>query len=555
MVVFDGSEPCGRAEAYYHDFLDDENGPAIPQAIKDHIRQCAHCQRRLDRLRELLCAAQGSPSSLQRQRDRSLLAELQSHYELLGEPVTCRRVKRFLPSLLAPSPKVRIPTPVTVHVDQCPACAQDLESLRALELESGQLARLGCLYADSSANGLWACLRAQAKISVVWPGSLERVDAEILDHLRVCPRCRNRVYQQRKRLLDRRWYDSSERGALGCADILPADVFDLVVPYGGVDPSGENDRSGKCQGHLRSCPDCLEKAQQLHRTVYGIAERPDSGVVTVCAAVAEDQDPAEETEPLYEGYPIAVQVLEREPEPAVAAAYRHRVSARLRPLFKPALIAAAMIPLAAIFLFSSPEALGLSARQVNQIFCETPDVRVSVYGEDLAALKQEFWAARNAGILTVETWSGTNSTAPERVIYELARRRVSIYDRAGGTENVAGLSPAELARAERMMSGLLGLSLERLTWDRELSRLADFVEADVRLEVYELDWQAPGYGGSAQSCQWKVYVDPATRRPVKTEYFAWDAIENDLVREETRRFEYPNEGQGGRHADELRASE
>jgi len=538
MVAFDGSEPCGRAEPYYHDFLDDESRRAVPQAIRDHIQRCAHCQRRLDRLREVLRAAAASPSSLQPQRDSCLVAELQSHYELLGEPVTCERVKRFLPSLLVPSVKIRIPTPVTVHVDQCPACAKDLESLRGLGLDSGQLARLGRLYADSSIHGLWACLRTQSRISIVWPGSMERVDTEILDHLCVCPRCRNRVYQQRKRLLERRSSDSSEEGALCCVDISPAEVFDFVVPYGGVDGSGESSWSWKCRAHLRSCPDCLKKAQQLHRTVYGIAERADSGVVTVCTTVPDGQGPAEETEPLYEGYPIDVQVLERE---RLGTASRHRVAARLRPAFKPVLMAAALIPLAIVFFLSPPPASGLNPAQVDRILFDAPGVHVSAFGDDLATLKWTSWASQSEGLLVSKTAEGVK-------VCDFAQGRGW---QAGGVGGVVPIDTADFADAERHMDGLLGLSLDELLWETELKRLADLTEAGTRLEVYQLQWQISGYGGPSWSRQWKVYVDPETRRPLRTELFTWDRQEKAWALGEIRRFEYLDEGAVRRRADAL----
>ena len=70
--------------------------------------------------------------SLRPARDRRLVGELQRHFELLGERVTCAQVKPLLAGLLDPSVVIRIPTPVTVHVDHCAACARDLETLRGL---------------------------------------------------------------------------------------------------------------------------------------------------------------------------------------------------------------------------------------------------------------------------------------------------------------------------------------------------------------------------------------------------------------------------------------
>lgn len=549
MVAFEGSEVCRRAEAYYHDFLDDENDRAIPQAVAAHIRQCDRCQRRLNRLREALDGIESGTPSVQSQQDAGLIAELQSHFELLGERLNCRRVKPFLPGLLAPSLKVRIPTPITVHVDQCPACAEDLESLRALGLDAEQLARLSRLYADSTGSGFWACVRTQSRFSMVWPGSLDRVDAETLDHLCVCPRCRNRLYQQRQRRLGRERCHSAGQEAVGCVDIVPADVFDRVVPYGGRSESGENARSERYREHLRSCPHCLEKAQQLHRTVYGVLERPDSGVVTVCTTRSDaGVAAAEEDEPLYEGYPIDVQVLSYEPQRAVGAAGSQCVSARLRPLFKPALMAAAIIPLAIIFFLSTPKASGLNPAQVDRMVCEAPNVRVLVFGDDVAVPKQELWASKRERLLISET-------AGQRVVFELALGRVSVVRRVEGVGEVVETGPADLASAERHMDNLLGLSPDNLPWDTELKQLEDHVKADVRLEVYELQWQVSHVGGSLRPRRWKVYVDSAARRPRKAEFFTWDRLEEAWVLDETRRFEYPDEGAVRRHADALLALE
>jgi len=546
MVAFDGSELCGRAEEYYHDFLEDENSRAVPQVVAEHIRQCDRCQRRLNRLRESLCAVESGGPSLQSQQDKGLIGTLQSHFELLGERLNCGRVKAFLPGLLVPSLKVRIPTPVTVHVDQCPACAADLESLRALGLEAEQLARLSRLYADSAGSGFWACVRTQSRFSMGWSGSLDRMDAETLNHLCVCPRCRNRLYQLRQRRLDRERRDLVGQEGIRCSDIAPADVFDCVVPYGGRGRSGENAGERKCRGHLRFSPHCLEKAQQLHRTVYGILERPDSSVVTVCTTRSDAGVVAEEVESVYEGYAIDVQVLRREPQRVVGAAFGPRVSARLRPIFKPALMAAAVIPLAIIFFLSSPEASGLNPAQVNRMVCEAPNVHVLVFGEDMAAPKQELWASKGERLLISET-------AGKSVVFELALGRVSVVRRVEGVGGLVQTGPVEGASAERHMDSLLGLSLDTPLREAEMEPVADLTEAGTRFEVYELQWQLSTVGGSLRPHRWRVYVDSATRRPGKAEFFTWDPLEEVWVLDETRRFEYPDEEAVRRHADALLA--
>ena len=129
MVAFEGSGRCGWVEAYYHDYLEDADSPSIPAPARDHIRGCQYCQCRVGDLRALVSGLDGGSGASA--RDWRLIGVLQRHFALLGERVTCSAVRALLPSLVDGSTPIRIPTPVTVHVDHCDACARDLECLRA----------------------------------------------------------------------------------------------------------------------------------------------------------------------------------------------------------------------------------------------------------------------------------------------------------------------------------------------------------------------------------------------------------------------------------------
>lgn len=536
MVAFDGSEACDRAAVYYHDLLEDERNPAVPQAVIEHIERCGRCQRRLERLREALWELENGGAGLQSQRDRGLLSELQSQFEFLDEPLTCARVKAFLPNLLVPAAPIRIPTPVTVHVDQCPACAEDLESLRALDLSAEQLARLSRLYADSSANGFWVCLRVQSKLSLVWPGSLEGADAEALDHLCVCPRCRNRLYQQRQRLLDRELYDSVGQRALCCADISADDVFDFVVPYGGVELFGGNGRSERGPEHVRSCPHCLEKAQRLHRTVYGIVERPNSGVVTVYRTESSPRRAGVETESPYRDYPIDVQVTERGPGQAVDASARMRGSARFHTIFRVALMAAAMIPIVALFVLSTRSASALSPRQLDEVVNAIPYVRVLIFGENLKQPKQTLLVLRPQRLLI-------SDTERRRTVTDLERGQIAVFDKVEGAVEYFPRNSAERAKDRERFERVLASGLMGLPSNGELTQRDDILVRGARREVYEMTGPTTSDSGSSAPCKWVADVEPMSRRPVKTKFFQWDPVEKGLVVTETRCFEYPDEGE------------
>jgi hypothetical protein len=67
---------------------------------------------------------------------------LQLHFAYIGKHVTCDIVKPFLPGMLDPAMEIRIPTPITVHLDNCPKCTEDLKEIQKLNFSSTQLYRL-----------------------------------------------------------------------------------------------------------------------------------------------------------------------------------------------------------------------------------------------------------------------------------------------------------------------------------------------------------------------------------------------------------------------------
>ena len=130
MRAGEGKRPCQEAEAYYYDFLCQDEA-AVPEPVRRHITACPVCQERIRRLRDTLFEAQRNSRPADTW-DGKTIEELAVQFQLLDERVTCSDVKCFLPKLAMAAPQIRIPTPVTVHVDQCPQCAQTLAAIREL---------------------------------------------------------------------------------------------------------------------------------------------------------------------------------------------------------------------------------------------------------------------------------------------------------------------------------------------------------------------------------------------------------------------------------------
>jgi len=134
MVALDGSESCRDAEVYYHDYMQDPRDPSVPPSVAVHIEHCLHCRRRIETLQQALRELEDRPERALSEKNSQLIAELQLHFEHIDDPLACADVKPFLCRLLSQLVRFRIPTPVTVHVDQCAQCADDLDSLRQLAL-------------------------------------------------------------------------------------------------------------------------------------------------------------------------------------------------------------------------------------------------------------------------------------------------------------------------------------------------------------------------------------------------------------------------------------
>ena len=85
MVAFDGSEWCQKAEAYYHDYLQDPRNPSVPEAVAVHIEACTNCQSRIRTLREALRELDEHTQVTLPDKDSRVIDELQSHFEYLDE--------------------------------------------------------------------------------------------------------------------------------------------------------------------------------------------------------------------------------------------------------------------------------------------------------------------------------------------------------------------------------------------------------------------------------------------------------------------------------------
>ena len=134
MIAPNSNFPCRKAELYYYDLLHGESLEPIPEPIIDHIEQCQNCQEQINQLNKSLLRTEGTKLQQNQENSTAVTELLKIHFAYIGKKVTCKVVRPFLPSMLDPTLEIRIPTPITTHLDKCRQCSEDLELIRKLKI-------------------------------------------------------------------------------------------------------------------------------------------------------------------------------------------------------------------------------------------------------------------------------------------------------------------------------------------------------------------------------------------------------------------------------------
>lgn len=540
MIAFGSNSLCKQAELYYYDFILDENRKSVPEFIIDHIEQCQHCQEQLSRLKSVLSQTEDYTEPEQEQVNHAVTAMLKLHFAYIGEAVTCKIVRPFLPNLSDPDFKIRIPTPITAHLDNCRQCSEDLETIRKLDLSRKQLRCLSRFFADSSATDNISCTEAQDAIPPVVSMVFSEVRPETLKHLCTCPECSELLYQYREMTRRGLLRTTLVQHEFPCEKVSARDFFDYVIPYE-IDPP--NDQYVKFResliSHLRICPSCLAKMQQLHTTIYGIYQRAESDVATIyqIGESAKTQI-IDETEELYADFPIRVEVKQREEikaEQPVApidftAARKQTSSANKIKPFRIGAVAtaAAVIFITAIFLRNTPTAGASALEKIYNAVAAVKNVHIASFVPDSREPIQEKWVSRTLNIYMTKT-------AKSYVLWDVADGVTKIKHLNTGIAEIDKLTTEDISDVEKKMSGSVGLmpfdSISGLPENAELSRVADedletYTEG---IEVYELTWDRKKYGGSVTSWKWRAFVDADTNLPQRAEWYVKLTAETDYI--------------------------
>jgi len=535
---------CKQAVLYYYDFLCNESRALIPEFIVNHIEQCQQCREQINKLKEALSQADGLESEQEQVRS-AVTTMLKLHFDYVGKPITCNIVKPFLPCLLDPALEIRIPTPIMTHLHNCQQCSEDLDIIQSLKLNRKQLCRLSQLFADKRGKYNISCWQAHAAILTVLSMGFRETNEEVLKHICMCRYCRKLLYEYRE-AARREFLREKREQKFPCEEVSATDIFDYVVPYG-LDPS--NDQYAKFRksftSHVIACPTCLARMQHLHETIYYIAERPDSDVVTIYhideSAKAEARS---ESDDIYAGFPIRVETANREDEVnagrsastiAFGDALKQKVSAmNLKPLVKTAVAVVALILIGVVLLLYTPTAKAVAIERIYKALVKVKNVHISSFVPDKEEPIQEQWVSRTFKIQQIKT-------KKKSVLWDFPNRvRKTKYLDTDLIETKP-LSDGEIAERQEKISGYLGLmpDISKVRPDGEWSRVTDDEpEVTDDIEVYDLAWDEKAYDGSLVFRKWRVFVDPGTNLPHRVEWYKKLASDDEFVLETIMVVEY-----------------
>ena len=386
MISWESRANCEDARGYYYDWLDEQCTDEVPQSIQVHVSHCDHCREEIERLGRVL----GSSSRLnpiETSRTSMINALLEMHFKYADVPVTCVHVKRFLPSTAAQDTRITIPTPITVHIDQCTGCRNEWQELQSLNLSDAQLQRLTeCIekndeYAVSSSQGHLTDEQVR-QFAVV---DYEDMDTACLEHVCKCISCRERTLAVRRAVAS----DVTDESQI-CGGVSWEELFDLALPVGFNPLADEYALFPKVTvEHAGRCQTCLRQLATLDEILLNFLLPRESGIVTHFKLDVDGAGARGRAE--YDDYPIQVEVQD---SPSVRLVEANRVpdAPPVRSSRRWMKVAAAVVVLMGVTIFSMmPKAGAGFLDKVYEATTREPVVQITELTDNGLRIVSEQW--------------------------------------------------------------------------------------------------------------------------------------------------------------------
>lgn len=491
---------CLSARLYYYDFLNKESKEDIPEGTLNHINNCPDCQAEIDQLETLLTNIDERSEEQENRRNSAITTLLKLHFSYVDERVTCKTVKPFLASLADSALQILIPTPITEHIDECRNCRDDLLTIRDFHLTHKQLCRLGQLLAEKSTDDTVSCSQARQAIPAVASLVFRKTNAEVLKHLSACPQCRQALLQYREGLSQKQPDNDTDQATIPCRAVSPSDIYDYALPYG-IDPSDDEYAEFRepLALHLGGCPTCMAKVLELQKTIYRIADRSESDVVTV--------------------YHADELIAAHKPVNFTARLKQITSSPKVRPWLKVSVAAAAVVIIGLGLMLNEPTVEATSYDQMSAAIEKARNLHITTYNYsgNEPKITIEKWFTRSLGIYMFKDMSKydlkdlTNKLQKVRVLGSdlVEQAKLPDYDQVKIERNIGVfLNLLPFARLSEAPPGT--------TW--KPTTAADKTTANENSEFSDLTWTETSSTGSI-TYKRRYYVDPKSSIPIKIELY------------------------------------
>lgn len=557
MIAFDPNSTCEQAKAHYYEYLFGDTKECVSTQMLGHIDRCSSCQAEVRRLKVILAEGEGQAAGSDRQTTTAITTYLRFHFVYLRAFVDCKTLKLFLPSLAIPALEVSVPTPITVHLDNCQKCTSDLKEIRRLKLTSKQLGRLGQLFAEEPRIDAHICSEAQNAIASVGAMAFEGASAEILQHLCICQECRKLLYEDRMSRSEK-LPQNSDQSPMPCDAVSPVDMFDYAIPYG-IEPDHDPHLMFRksLTSHLINCPRCLDKMQKLHDTVYSILERHESGIVT-CYEICDSgrESTVSTSDGLYKDWPIEVQVFDNSAETETVQIPETRASegiaasrgpepkrkfSFLRPFIKPAAVAAAAAVILMAILLNIPVATAVIPEPIRKAF---KGIENAYFATFLTSDTEEAVPIQEIWISQAENYT-LYKTGPEYVLWDIkAESQKTRNLNTGSITTIQEDTDDLLDVMETMKVSLNLLRGNSMPEAQEGAKWLPVADEDIETaipdtQVYDLVWTEKSLAGYIIRRKWRGYIDIETERLKRIESWVKLAEEQEYKRETFTSVSYP----------------
>ena len=550
MIAHNRNSICEEARLYYYDYICDESNDNIPSGIFDHIDDCCHCKAEADTLKMQLTSDQHNTSMDSEARHFAVIGHLKHHFAYAGHLVTCSTAKLFLPGLSDPSLEIKVPTPITVHIDKCEQCREDLGTIRQAGFAHKQLCRLAQLFAEKSAVNGNMCIEAKKEIETIAIMTFGGISAEVLRHICVCSDCREALYNAR----EHRCKDlvcESDKSDISCEAVSDADIFDYVFPYG-IDPDKDEyamfRKSLTC--HLANCTKCLGKMQILHNAIYGILGRQESGISTcVNMDVSFQGIEIGDNMDAYADWPFEVQVNDQPDKNEKINANKINITTspntahtswkiNLKRFAKP-IAAAAVIVLAISIFFNASVAEAIDLDQVYKALRKTINIHMTTYTHGTTELVNERWIARELNLMVAKS-------STEWVLWDVGEKSMRSKDVSQQTVKTTAIQKDALTKIKQIIAMPVGLSPFDNT--QKIPRTAEWHKSpylpdsilDEGIATYDLTWASISSHGVSVYNKLRCYIESDTKLPKKIE--VWQKLTDKKYKLiNTLEFDYPTE--------------